>query len=92
MAVTLGAIRKLSSGLRLKMANDLSSGYSMLSANNPYIESGSSAVSVINVSIKILPEPAAFPLTIYLFKESKVPKAHVEISPLFGAFGFTYSK
>jgi len=39
--------------------------------------------------MKMLPDPAAFPLTIYLFKESNVPNAQVDISPSLGAFGLT---
>ena len=64
----------------------------MLSASKPYKASGSSAVPVIRVSIDIFPEPAALPFTIYLFNESNVPNAQVEISPAFGAVGFTYSR
>ena len=85
---TLDPSENWASGLRLKITkiDPEDTRYFLLVI---HIESGSSAVSVINVSMKMLPESSGISFNYILFKESNVPNAQVDISPSLGAFGLT---
>ena len=75
--------------LSVKITHERSSGYSISFAINPYAESISSDVPSSRLSKNIDEYAPALPFLVYGCIESNDPNAQKEISPPFGASGFT---